>query len=84
VAFHDPHRCGHTNPEYGAFCEKFGNGEPGMGLIEDWKPIYYVPDEITPPQLPYFVPYTKAAQEDMAAMFTTVSRLDQGTNFESI
>jgi len=51
-----------------------------MGLIEDWKPIYYVPDEITPPQLPYFVPFTRAGQEDVAAMFTTVSRLDQGTN----
>ena len=26
VAFHDPHRCGHTHPEFGDFCEKFGNG----------------------------------------------------------
>ncbi|KAF7264478.1 hypothetical protein GWI33_023153 [Rhynchophorus ferrugineus] len=30
VAFHDPHRCGHTNPEYGEFCERFGNGEEGL------------------------------------------------------
>ncbi|XP_059470427.1 N-sulphoglucosamine sulphohydrolase isoform X1 [Neocloeon triangulifer] len=78
VAFHDPHRCGHTNPEYGQFCEKFGNGEPGMGLIKDWSPIYYQPDEITPPDLPYFIPFTRAAQEDVAAQFTTMSRLDQG------
>jgi N-sulfoglucosamine sulfohydrolase len=76
VAFHDPHRCGHTNPEYGEFCEKFGNGEPGMGFIPDWDPIYYVPDEVV---LPYFVPNTKIAKEDLAAQFITMSRLDQGT-----
>lgn len=29
VAFHDPHRCGHTNPQFGEFCERFGNGEEG-------------------------------------------------------
>ena len=22
VAFHDPHRCGHTQPQFGPFCEK--------------------------------------------------------------
>ena len=22
VAFHDPHRCGHTQPQYGYFCER--------------------------------------------------------------
>ena len=22
LAFHDPHRCGHTQPQFGAFCEK--------------------------------------------------------------
>ncbi|MEQ2189963.1 hypothetical protein GOODEAATRI_030724, partial [Goodea atripinnis] len=32
VAFHDTHRCGHSQPQYGAFCEKFGNGETGMGI----------------------------------------------------
>lgn len=75
VAFHDPHRCGHTNPEYGEFCEKFGNGEPGMGLIPDWNPIYYIPDELV---LPYFVPNTQIVKEDLAAQYTTMSRLDQG------
>ncbi len=34
LAFHDPHRCGHTEPQFGSFCEKFGNGEPGMGNIK--------------------------------------------------
>ena len=46
VAFHDTHRCGHSQPQYGAFCEKFGNGEPGMGTIPDWKPEYYRPDQV--------------------------------------
>lgn len=46
VAFHDPHRCGHSQPQYGAFCEKFGNGEMGMGRIADWTPAYYTPDQV--------------------------------------
>ncbi|CAI9555953.1 unnamed protein product, partial [Staurois parvus] len=46
VAFHDPHRCGHSQPQYGTFCEKFGNGEPGMGRIPDWKPQYYMADQV--------------------------------------
>lgn len=75
VAFHDPHRCGHTNPEYGEFCEKFGNGDVGMGTIPDWRPIYYIPEQL---QLPYFVPDTIATRKDMAAQYTTISRLDQG------
>ncbi|KAL3274373.1 hypothetical protein HHI36_015771 [Cryptolaemus montrouzieri] len=75
VAFHDPHRCGHTNPEYGQFCEKFGNGEEGMGRIPDWTGIYYQPDEII---LPYYIPDTLEAKQDFAAQYTTMSRLDQG------
>lgn len=46
VAFHDTHRCGHSQPQYGAFCEKFGNGEKGMGRIPDWKPVYYTPEQV--------------------------------------
>lgn len=42
VAFHDPHRCGHVTPQYGPFCERFGSGEIGMGLIPDWHPIVIV------------------------------------------
>ncbi|KFM78562.1 N-sulfoglucosamine sulfohydrolase, partial [Stegodyphus mimosarum] len=75
VAFHDPHRCGHTNPEYGEFCEKFGNGEKGMGLIPDWSPVYYKPEDVL---VPYFIPDTPAARQDIAAQYTTLSRLDQG------
>ncbi|XP_076841188.1 N-sulfoglucosamine sulfohydrolase [Brachyhypopomus gauderio] len=75
VAFHDPHRCGHSQPQYGAFCEKFGNGESGMGRIPDWEPQYYTPDQV---EVPYFVPDTPLARADIAAQYTTVSRLDQG------
>ncbi|KAF5292225.1 hypothetical protein FQA39_LY14040 [Lamprigera yunnana] len=75
VAFHDPHRCGHTNPEYGEFCEKFGNGDIGMGTIPDWHPIYYQADQI---DLPYFIPDTPKARQDVAAQYITISRLDQG------
>ncbi|KAK9885134.1 hypothetical protein WA026_010645 [Henosepilachna vigintioctopunctata] len=75
VSFHDPHRCGHSNPEYGAFCEKFGNGEEGMGYIPDWQGIYYQPDEVI---LPYYVPDTFEAKQDFAAQYTTMSRMDQG------
>ncbi|CAM1291138.1 SGSH (predicted) [Pycnogonum litorale] len=75
VGFHDPHRCGHAHPEYGNFCEKFGNGEPGMGLIEDWKPISYDAADVI---VPYFVPNTSESRRDIASQYTTISRLDQG------
>ncbi|XP_033214400.1 N-sulphoglucosamine sulphohydrolase isoform X2 [Belonocnema kinseyi] len=75
VAFHDPHRCGHSNPNYGNFCEKFGNGDIGMGTIPDWSPIYYQWDQV---KVPYFVQDTEAARKDIAAQYTTISRLDQG------
>ncbi|XP_034021642.1 N-sulphoglucosamine sulphohydrolase [Thalassophryne amazonica] len=75
IAFHDPHRCGHSQPQYGTFCEKFGNGQPGMGSIPDWTPEYYKPEEV---QVPPFVPDTSAARADICAQYTTVSRLDQG------
>uniref|UniRef100_A0A3Q3M339 N-sulfoglucosamine sulfohydrolase (sulfamidase) n=1 Tax=Mastacembelus armatus TaxID=205130 RepID=A0A3Q3M339_9TELE len=75
VAFHDIHRCGHSQPQYGAFCEKFGNGEMGMGRIPDWTPKYYTPEQV---KVPPFVPDTPVARADLAAQYTTVSRLDQG------
>ncbi|XP_071966015.1 N-sulphoglucosamine sulphohydrolase-like [Antedon mediterranea] len=75
IGFHDPHRCGHTHPQYGAFCEKFGNGEKDMGYIKDWKPVVYDPSTI---KVPYFIPDTKEARKDLAAQYQTISRLDQG------
>ncbi|XP_069608536.1 N-sulphoglucosamine sulphohydrolase [Ranitomeya imitator] len=75
VAFHDPHRCGHSQPQYGPFCEKFGNGDPGMGRIPDWTPQYYIPEQV---QVPYFIPDTPSARADLAAQYTTIGRMDQG------
>ncbi|KAL3875901.1 hypothetical protein ACJMK2_033806 [Sinanodonta woodiana] len=75
IGFHDPHRCGHTDPEYGSFCQWFGNGSQGMGLIPDWKPLVYDPGKVT---VPYFVQDTPAAREDIAAQYTAISRFDQG------
>ncbi|CAO1370471.1 unnamed protein product [Diamesa serratosioi] len=75
VAFHDPHRCGHVTPQFGSFCERWGSGEIGMGLIPDWKPIYYIWDQV---QLPYYIQDTEPARRDIAAQYTTISRLDQG------
>ncbi|XP_053939271.1 N-sulphoglucosamine sulphohydrolase isoform X1 [Cuculus canorus] len=75
IAFHDPHRCGHSQPQYGAFCEKFGNGESSMGWIPDWKPQLYSPEQV---QVPHFVPDTPAARADLAAQYTTIGRMDQG------
>ena len=61
VTPHDPHRCGHTQPRsvpkcqreyynyrdrFGGFCEKYGDGSPGMGVIPDWTPEYYSPDQV--------------------------------------
>lgn len=75
VGLHDPHRCAHTSPQYGAFCEKFGDGSKGMGVISDWHPIEYSPDDVL---VPYFVQDTLAARTDLAAQYRTISRLDQG------
>ena len=80
VAFHDPHRCGHTQPQFGEFCEKFGNGQVGMGTIPDWKPKYYKPEDVI---IPDFVPDTPAARADIAAQYTTISRLDQGKDIST-
>ena len=71
VAFHDPHRCDHSNPSLGHFCEKFGLN----GTIPDWKPELYDPDQVL---LPGAVPNTLAARLDVAAQYTAISRLDQG------
>jgi len=46
-----------------------------MGYIEDWTPIKYKPDDVV---VPYFVQNTPAARADIAAQYTTISRLDQG------
>ncbi|XP_069124025.1 N-sulphoglucosamine sulphohydrolase-like isoform X1 [Argopecten irradians] len=71
VAFHDPHRCGHTHPKYGQFCEKFG----ADGSMPDWKPMMFDPASVV---VPYFVQDTPAARLDIAAQYTSINRMDQG------
>ena len=46
-----------------------------MGYIEDWTPVKYSPEDVI---MPYFVQNTPAARADIAAQYTTISRLDQG------
>lgn len=46
-----------------------------MGSIPDWHPIYYQWEQV---KVPYFVQNTEAARRDIAAQYTTISRLDQG------
>lgn len=75
VGFHDPHRCGHTHPEFGSFCEKFGDGSPSGGTIPDWTPVDYDPKDVL---VPLSTPDTPTARRDIAAQYKTVSRLDAG------
>ena len=71
VAFHDPHRCGHTHPEFGAFCESFGNEVTMPG----YKPQYFDSDKVV---LPDFIPKTEINRIEIAKQWTAISRLDQG------
>ena len=49
-----------------------------MGRIPDWTPKTYDPADV---KVPYYVPDTPAARADIAAQYTTISRLDQGEHF---
>lgn len=69
VGFFDAHR-GCDN-----FCENFGDGSPGNGVIPDWTPTVYDPSDVF---VPYFIPDTPAARKDIADQYKTISRLDQG------
>lgn len=53
----------------------WGNGQPGMGVIEDWKSETYDPASVI---VPYFLPDTPATRQDIAAMYTSFNRMDQG------
>ena len=46
-----------------------------MGVIPDWKPLHYSPEEVI---VPYFVPDTPAARKEIANQYTGISRMDQG------
>jgi len=75
IGIFDIHRCAYGN-KLGDFCENFGDGTtPGTGSIEDWKPIVYEPEDV---EVPYFLPDTPATRQDLANMYKTYSRFDQG------
>ncbi|GFO08663.1 N-sulphoglucosamine sulphohydrolase [Plakobranchus ocellatus] len=78
IAFFDTHR-GSWNPEdqrkNGPFLNLWGDGGQGHGRIPDWEPHVYDPDKVL---VPYFLPDTRAAREDIAAMYTSFNRMDQG------
>ena len=77
--------------QLGLFCEKFGSGEPGGGVIPDWRPSWYTPDQVvvytcmvnswvtspTQVSVPDWLPDTAATRADLAAQYTAISRLDQ-------
>ena len=46
-----------------------------MGLIPDWKPVLYDPNDVI---VPYHVQDTPVARADIAAQYTTIGRMDQG------
>ena len=46
-----------------------------MGLIPDWTPTDYSPEDV---KVPYFLPDTNATRSDLAALYHTISRYDQG------
>ena len=46
-----------------------------MGEIPDWEPVLYRPDQVV---VPAWLPDTPATRQDIAAQYTTLSRLDQG------
>ena len=75
IGIHDPHRGGSKIAKYGQFMERWGDGSSGMGIIPDWSPTNYSPDDV---KVPYFLPDTNATRSDLAALYRTISRYDQG------
>ncbi|WAR24758.1 SPHM-like protein [Mya arenaria] len=75
IGIFDIHRCA-TGGKLGDFCDKFGDGmTPGTGVIPDWKPEVYRPEDV---EIPYFLPDTPATRGDLVNMYKTYSRFDQG------
>lgn len=75
VAFHDPHRNPDLAGTFGQFMERWGDGQTGHGLIPDWTPVQYDPEKV---KVPYFLPDTNVTRQELANMYTTYSRMDQG------
>ena len=78
MAFFDTHRGSWSQDDMkqnGPFYNLWGNGEKGHGRIPDWKPHVYDPAKV---DVPYFLPDTPVTREDLAAMYTSFNRMDQG------
>ncbi|RUS78784.1 hypothetical protein EGW08_013468, partial [Elysia chlorotica] len=78
MAFFDTHRGSWSEDDVkqnGPFYNLWGDGQPGRGVIPDWRPHVYDPAKVI---VPYFLPDTPATREDLAAMYTSFNRMDQG------
>ena len=74
VGWGDVHRCGFESA-VGSFCEFYGSGKKGQGIIPDWTPTFYNPKDVV---VPPFLPDNEAVRKDIAAQYTAWGRLDQG------
>ena len=74
VAWGDVHRCGYKSA-VGSFCEFYGSGKNGQGIIPDWTPTFYDPKDVV---VPPFLPDNDDVREDIAGQYTAWDRLDQG------
>ena len=73
IGIHDVHRC---SGKLGDFCEKFGDGtSSGTGVIPDWKPVDYSPEDVA---VPYYIQDTPQARADLANLYKVQNRMDQG------
>lgn len=75
VGFADCHRCGFENNRTGSFCEFYGSPDHNQGVIPDWSPVFFKPEDVI---VPPFLPDIKAVREDIAAQYTAVRRMDTG------
>ncbi|KAK0054965.1 N-sulfoglucosamine sulfohydrolase [Biomphalaria pfeifferi] len=73
VSLGDAERC--KRPEYGQFCEDFGDEQDPAGSIPGWKPSTYNASSL---RLPYYIPDLEDAREDLASLYRSINRLDQG------
>lgn len=72
-SYYDAHRC--SRQKYGQFCEEFGDGGRNNGLIPDWTPVTFGPNDVN---VPYYLPNTAVTRQELANMYKSFSRMDQG------
>eukprot|EP00049_Salpingoeca_infusionum_P015544 m.303684 g.303684 ORF g.303684 m.303684 type:complete len:572 (-) comp15894_c0_seq5:119-1834(-) len=74
IGWGDCHRCAFKGAQ-GSFCELYGSGKGDEGIIPDWTPQWFSPEQVT---VPPFLPDNTSVREDIAAQYTAVNRMDQG------